>query len=69
MKENDLSRYAVDILDVVQIVFLILKLTDLIDWSWFVVLIPLFIQLGILFVSVIVLLVICICYKKNILGW
>lgn len=34
------------ILGVLQIVFLVLKLTGLITWSWLVVLIPLWISLG-----------------------
>lgn len=34
------------ILAVLQIVFLILKLTGLIDWSWWLVLVPLWVDIG-----------------------
>ena len=47
------------ILTVIQIVFIILKLVGTIDWSWAKVLIPLWIQLGVLaFVGLLWLLVI-----------
>lgn len=42
------------VLDVLQIVFIVLKLTGLIDWSWWAVFAPLFISLGL--VAIIVLL-------------
>ena len=41
------SGGGVGITTVVQIVFIILKLVGVIDWSWAVVLIPLWIDLGI----------------------
>ena len=34
------------ILAVLQIVFLVLKLTRLIDWSWWLVLVPLWVDIG-----------------------
>lgn len=34
------------ILAVLQIVFLVLKLTGLIDWSWWLVLVPLWVDIG-----------------------
>lgn len=47
--ENKSSNYTgLGILDVVQIVFIILKLIGVITWSWTVVLIPLWIILGII---------------------
>ena len=39
---------------VVQVVFIILKLCKLIDWSWWVVLIPIWISLGFLAIQGIV---------------
>ena len=42
------SSGGVGILGVLQIVFIVLKLTDLIDWRWSVVLIPLWIELGLI---------------------
>ena len=47
---------------VVQIVFLILKLTKLIDWSWFWVLSPMWIGAAlwiVLFVIIILIVIIC----------
>ena len=46
--DKNTSKRGLGILDVVLIVFIILKLTKVISWSWWVVLIPLWIQLGIL---------------------
>lgn len=49
----------VGILTVIQVVFIILKCIGTIDWSWGAVLIPLWIQLGVLaFVGLLWLLVI-----------
>lgn len=46
--DKNTSKSGLGILDVVLIVFIILKLTKVISWSWWIVLIPLWIQLGIL---------------------
>ena len=46
--KNTSNARGLGILDVVLIVFIILKLTRVISWSWWIVLIPLWIQLGIL---------------------
>lgn len=46
--KNTSNAKGLGILDVVLIVFIILKLTKVISWSWWIVLIPLWIQLGIL---------------------
>ena len=48
------NRYNATLNDVVQIVFVILKLCKLIDWSWWVVLIPIWISLGFLAIQGIV---------------
>lgn len=61
-KRNSSSSSGIGILGVLQIVFLVLKLTGLITWSWAVVLIPLWISLGIL---VIFLIVTIIVVKNN----
>jgi hypothetical protein len=47
-KTNNNSRTGTSVATVVQIVFIILKLVGVIDWRWAVVLIPLWIDLGIL---------------------
>lgn len=40
------QKYHVTLNDITQIVFIILKLCKLIDWSWWFVLIPIWISLG-----------------------
>ena len=42
------------VLDVLQIIFIVLKLTGLIDWSWWAVFSPLFISLGLVAIIVII---------------
>ena len=46
MKDNSTHAGGVGILGVLQIVFIVLKLCGLIDWTWKVVLIPVWIELG-----------------------
>ena len=46
------------ILAVLQIVFLVLKLTGLIDWSWWVVLVPLWTDIGLSLLFIILALII-----------
>lgn len=50
------KKYHVTLNDVVQIVFIILKLCRLVDWSWWLVLIPVWISLGFTAVQGIVLM-------------
>ena len=45
MSKNSKSS-GLGILAVLQIVFLVLKLTGLIDWSWWLVLVPLWADIG-----------------------
>ena len=49
-------------LDVVQIILIVLKLTRVIDWSWWVVLIPLWFELGIICMLAIAMIT---EYRKN----
>lgn len=51
------SSSGMGILSWLQVIFIVLKVLDLIDWSWFKVFIPTWIGLG-LFVILIILLVI-----------
>ena len=54
------------ILGVLQVIFLVLKLTGLITWSWPVVLIPFWISLGTLAIFLIcVLIAVLTGYKKR----
>lgn len=60
-KRNSSSSSGIGILGVLQIVFLVLKLTGLITWSWTVVLIPLWINL----VMLVIFLIVTIIVVKN----
>ena len=60
-KRNSSSSSGMGILGVLQIVFLVLKLTGLITWSWPVVLIPLWISL----VMIVIFLIVTIIVVKN----
>lgn len=65
-KRNNSSSSGMGILGVLQIVFLVLKLTGLITWSWPVVLVPLWISLGILVIFLIIALtVVLVSFKKK----
>jgi len=48
MNNSSAKRGGVSVLGVVQIVFIILKLVGVISWSWWVVLIPLWITIGLI---------------------
>ena len=60
---NDKKHVTVDtsLLWILQIIFIVLKCTNLIDWPWKVVLIPLWIDLGIIALALLVILVFAIC--------
>lgn len=56
----------ISLLGVVQIVFIILKLVGVITWSWPVILIPLWIQLGVIIVMLAVMLgMVLIAYLES----
>ena len=44
-KSSDVSA-TLGVLDVFQIIFIVLRLVGVIDWSWWVVLIPLWVTIG-----------------------
>lgn len=56
-------KFGVNTLDVVQIIFIVLKCIGVIDWTWFQVLIPLWIQIG---VSMIVILGLVVYYSYDV---
>lgn len=56
--KNSGSSGGVGVLTVLQIVFIVLKLCDVITWSWWAVLIPLWIDLAICVILIIVLVLI-----------
>ena len=48
------------ILGVVEIVFIILKLLGIINWSWWIVLVPLWIDLGITLLVILIIIIVAI---------
>lgn len=65
MNKKSSSSSGLGLLSVLQIIFLVLKLLKLINWSWWLVFIPTFINIGIM---IICLAILGICtllkYKK-----
>lgn len=55
---NNTHNNGTNALEALQIVFIVLKLTKLIDWSWPVVLIPFWFGLGLAAIAFIALLVV-----------
>lgn len=51
MRIRTKEQSGVDILGILQIIFVVLKLTGLIAWSWWLVLIPLFIKVFVFFIA------------------
>lgn len=64
-KRNSSSSSGMGILGVVQIVFITLKLIGVIDWSWPIVLVPLWIGLGILAIWLIILLICALLGRRH----
>lgn len=64
-RNNSTSTGGVSFLGVLLAVFIALKLAKVINWSWWIVLIPLWIELAILFIVIIVLIVISWCNRNN----
>lgn len=62
-QQQQTTTGGVSTLGVVQIVFIILKLVGVIEWSWWLVLIPLWIMIGFGFLSLIVGLLIIAATK------
>ncbi len=57
------SRTGLTLLDVLLVVFIVLKLCGVIDWSWMVVLWPLWVQLGLIAIVLIVCLIVLLVDK------
>ena len=57
-KVNTVSSGGTGFLGLLQIVFIILKLCNVIDWSWMAVLIPTWISIGIVVIMIIILFII-----------
>ena len=63
--EDNISLLNIDSIDLITIVFVVLKLTGVIDWSWWWVLSPLLIPIGLLIVVLIVFGIISFIIKQN----
>ena len=55
----------IGIYGVLQIIFIVLKLLKLINWSWWLVFIPTFISIGITLLAVFVGLAVCLTTRKQ----
>ena len=66
MKEsnNNVTTGGITAIDVLQIVFIVLKLCGVIKWSWWLVLMPLWISLGIGVILFIILVIYGIWLKN-----
>ena len=65
MSNNSNSSRGVGLLGVLQIVFIVLKLCDLIKWRWMVVLIPLWISIGLTLVGLLIFMGVYLWGRKN----
>lgn len=61
MKENNNAPRGIGFIDLLTVVFIVLKLTKVITWSWWWVLSPMWITLGLLLICEVALAII----KKN----
>lgn len=66
MKNSSNSRTGLGLIDVVQIVFIILKLLKVISQPWPVVLIPLWISLGVLLIAMAIIGSVACLINKNL---
>lgn len=62
MEDNN-SLLNIDIIDLITIVFVVLKLTEVIDWSWWWVLSPILISFSLLIIVLIIALIIALVNK------
>ena len=58
MRMNKNSSSGIGILGVLLIIFIVLKLLNVINWSWLVVFIPLWISLGMFIVGLLIIIAI-----------
>lgn len=62
---NNYTTGGITAIDVLQIVFIVLKLCGVIKWSWWLVLMPIWISLGIGVILLIILVIYGIWLKKH----
>lgn len=59
-KDSNVSSSGIGFFGLLQIAFIVLKVTNLINWSWWMVFIPTYISVGITLVVLIVILIGCL---------
>lgn len=59
------SSGGLGLLTVLQLIFIVLKLTGLISWSWWCVLIPTFVGLGCTLIGLLVVLIVAVVSAKG----
>lgn len=64
MEDNN-SLINIDSIDLITIVFVVLKLTEVIDWSWWWVLSPILISFALVIIVLIIALIIALVNKLN----
>ena len=62
---NKNSSSGIGILGVLLIIFIVLKLLNVINWSWLIVLIPLWISLGIVIVELLLIIAMYLINKSK----
>lgn len=64
--KTEVKNYGIGFLPLLAIVFIVLKLTNVINWSWWLVLLPLIIQAGLLILALAIIgIAVYIKYKKS----
>lgn len=63
--KTEVKNYGIGFLPLLAIVFIVLKLTGYIAWSWWLVLLPLLVQVGLVVVALIILGVCYYIAKKS----
>ena len=58
MKTFNTTSRGMSMLGVLQVIFIVLKVLNLIAWSWLAVLIPLWIELGLIAIAIVYLLIV-----------
>lgn len=63
--KSETNNYGIGFLGVLQIVFVIAKLLNLVSWSWWVVFIPSFVGLGVFLLALIAIIVVALLAKNG----
>ena len=65
MKDKEIKLWGdMDILDWLQILFIAFKLANIVDWSWWLVLCPILVKLGVGITALIIILIVSFISSK-----